>query len=162
MMCGRARFVLVDSLESVEVGRRATGCVVFPRELEIFEDHFPGHPIVPGTLLTEAMGQTAGWLLACTLRFERWPLLATIDQAKFYRRVLPGESIVLDAVIQSSRADAFELQTEARVNGRRVARARLLFRAERFADAEPEARALEQWARDTFARLTGGRSAVPS
>ena len=149
------RFVLVDRLLSVESGRRATACTVFPRDLEIFADHFPGRPIVPGTLLTEAMGQTAGWLLVSTLQFRQWPLLTTIDQAKFYRLVVPGAEIVIDAAMQSSRPEDFELQAEARVGGQRVARARFLFRADHLSADDPDARTLERWARQTFARLTG-------
>jgi 3-hydroxyacyl-[acyl-carrier-protein] dehydratase len=149
------RFVLIDRLLAVEAGRRATACKVFPRELEIFEDHFPGHPVVPGTLITEAMGQTGGWLLASTLEFRQWPVLTAIDQAKFYAFVLPGEKVVFEATIRSSRLEDFELTADARVGDRRVARARFLFRAEQLSADRPDAQALERWARQTFARLTG-------
>ena len=55
------RFVLVDRFLSVEPGRAATALKTFRPEDPVFADHFPGFPVVPGVLLTEAMGQTAGW-----------------------------------------------------------------------------------------------------
>ena len=58
------RFVLVDRFLSVEPGRSATALKTFPPDDPVFDDHFPGLPVVPGVLLTEAMGQAAGWALA--------------------------------------------------------------------------------------------------
>lgn len=149
------RFVLIDRLLSLEPGHRATARVMFPPTLEIFEDHYPNLPIVPGTLMTEAMGQTAGWLIASTLQFRRWPLLSMIDQAKFYRFVRPGEVVITDAVIHSSHPDDFEVHAEAHIDGKRVARARLLFHAEKRSHESPGDLAFDRWAHDTFVRLGG-------
>ena len=148
------RFVLVDRLLSVEPGKRATASMVFPPDLPIFADHFPGRPIVPGTLVTEAMGQTGGWLLVSTLGFRQWPLLTMIDQAKFYKFVLPGDELLMEATIQASRAEDFEVLAEARVDAQRVARARFLFRVEPLLREGDTTQALEEWARQTYARLT--------
>ena len=145
------RFALVDRLLSIEPGHRPTARVVFPPTLEIFEDHFPGQPIVPGTLLTEGMGQTAGWLITEMLAFRRWPLLTTIDQAKFYRIVRPGEEIVMTATIGSAREAAFEAHVEAHVDGRRVARARLLFQVVELSGGTSDA----GWIREAFAQVGG-------
>jgi 3-hydroxyacyl-[acyl-carrier-protein] dehydratase len=147
------RFVLVDRLLAIDPGRGISAQTVFPGSLELFADHFPGRPVVPGTLLTEAMGQAAGWLLSSMCSFQRLPYLIAIDQAKFFKPVFPGEEITLRATIQSARDSDFEINADAHVGGVRVARARLLFRIESLIDGDD--RPTERWARETFSRLGG-------
>ena len=77
------RFVLVSRFLAVVPGRSASAVARFDPEDEFFADHFPGFPIVPGTLLTEAMGQAAGGMLVPVAGEGRWPLLAMIERAKF-------------------------------------------------------------------------------
>ena len=149
------RFLLLDRLLELEPGKRAVGHAVFAPDLTLFEDHFPDRPLVPGTLLTETMAQTAGWLLAATLQFRRWPLLTLIDRAKFYKGVGPGEEIVVEAVIQSAHQTAFETRTAARVSGRRVASARLLFHVEEASHGSIASPRFESWARRSFVELGG-------
>ena len=149
------RFLLLDRLVELECGKRAVGHAVFARNLTLFDDHFPGRPIVPGTLLTETMAQTAGWLVAATLEFRRWPLLTLIDRAKFYSTVAPGEEITVEAVMRSVHQAAFETTTAARVAGHRVASARLIFHAEDVSRESAASLQLESWVRRTFADLGG-------
>ena len=149
------RFVLIDRLLALEPGRRASARVVFSSELEIFKDHFPGRAVVPGTLLTESMAQTGGWLLGRTVHFERWPVLTIVREAKFFRFALPGETIELDAVVHSSRSHDFEIHAEAQTAGRRLARARLLYHAQELPASTPETIAFQIWARETFTSLGG-------
>src|SRR5206468_7311420 len=118
------RFVLIDRLLELEPWKRAVATRTFSAEEEIFEDHFPGFPVVPGVLLTEAMGQTGGWLLSATLGFARWPLLTLVERATFRRFVRPGEELRLEAAVKTRREEDFEVRAEARVNGERVADAR--------------------------------------
>ena len=123
------RFVLVDRFLSVDVGRSATALKTFRPEDPVFEDHFPGFPVVPGVLLTEAMGQTAGWALAARLAPERFPLLLMVEKAKFRRFVRPGEEIRLEAEVDERRAGAWSARARASVRGERAAEARLVFHA---------------------------------
>src|SRR6266704_885259 len=58
-----------------------------PTTSTIFEGHFPGHPLMPGVLLLEAMAQTSGWLIIALTRFERMPFLVAFKQAKLRRFV---------------------------------------------------------------------------
>ena len=145
------RFVLIDRLDRVEPGTAASATMTFPADLEIFSDHFPGQPIVPGTLLVEAMAQTAGWTIAASLTFARWPLLVAIDRARFHRLVSPGETVTLSAEVKGAREDAWEVITRASCGATMVADARLLFRAFDL----PEREGAEAWGRDLFARLGG-------
>ncbi len=149
------RFVLIDELLELEPGRRAVARKTFAPGDPVFADHFPGVAVVPGVLITEAMGQTGGWLLAATLQFSRWPLLAMIDRAKFRRLAMPGDEIRLEAELRSSRGDDFEMATQAFVSGERVAEARLVFHAVTFSLGDAEARRFEEWARTLFRDIGG-------
>src|SRR6266702_7130899 len=68
-----------------------------PTASSIFEGHFPGHPLMPGVLLIEAMAQTAGWLIIAATRFERMPFLAAVKEAKLRTFVTPGQLLSLTA-----------------------------------------------------------------
>ncbi|MFN7986451.1 MAG: 3-hydroxyacyl-ACP dehydratase FabZ family protein [Thermoanaerobaculia bacterium] len=123
------RFVLVDRFLSVERGRAATALKTFRPEDPVFADHFPGFPVVPGVLLTEAMGQAAGWALATELAPGRFPLLLMVEKAKFRRFVRPGEEIRLEAEVEAPRGGVWPARARASVGGERVAEARLVFHA---------------------------------
>ena len=149
------KFVLIDRLIELDPGRRAAAVKTFLPEEEIFRDHFPGFPLVPGSLLIEAMGQTGGWLLAGTLGFARWPLLNMVDNAKFRRLVRPGEEIRIEASIRSMKESDFELTSEASVAGERAAGARFLFHAFLPTLAADGGQAFANWTRRTFESLGG-------
>jgi 3-hydroxyacyl-[acyl-carrier-protein] dehydratase len=148
------RFVLIDRLIEVDPGKRAVATMSFAGAHDVFADHFPGMPIVPGVLLTEAMGQTGGWLLAATRGFDAWPLLVMIASAKFRRLVRPEETLTLTASLRSGSRDTFEIDADARVGDQRVADCRLVFRTFAFNLGEAEQAQFREWATRTYARLT--------
>ena len=149
------RFVLLDRFVEV-TDDRAVALKTFSDDEDFLEDHFPGFPVIPGTLLAEAMGQTGGWLIARREGFRRWPLLTMIDSVKLRRFVRPGEEIRLETVIRSTTADGYETRGEASVDGRRVAEGRFLFRAFG-ADLAADRGRFERWTAATAGRLFGGR-----
>ena len=51
------RWGLVDEIEELVEGERASGWRTYPGSLPLFEDHFPGFPVVPGVLLMETLAQ---------------------------------------------------------------------------------------------------------
>ena len=140
------RFVLVSRFLAVEPGRSASAAVRFDPEDEIFEDHFPGMPLVPGTLLVEAMGQVAGGILVRAAGEGRWPLLVMIEQAKFRRPVRPGDEVRLEANVLSTRGAAARVRTAASVDGRRVAEATLVFHSVPLPEDAPRLAAFRAWA----------------
>jgi 3-hydroxyacyl-[acyl-carrier-protein] dehydratase len=126
---------------------------VFRPDDDYLEDHFPGFPVVPGVLLTEAMGQTGGWVILESLRFARFPLLTMVERAKFRRLVRPGEELTIEALVEQRGESDFFVRGEARVGDERAAEARLLFHA---FELPPDAsESLTGWGRATWARLTG-------
>jgi 3-hydroxymyristoyl/3-hydroxydecanoyl-(acyl carrier protein) dehydratase len=76
-------FQLIDRIVELDVsGRTIRTLAQVPQTSTIFEGHFPGHPLMPGVLLTEAMAQTSGWLIIGLTNFTRMPFLAGVKEAK--------------------------------------------------------------------------------
>jgi len=71
-----------------------------PEKHTIFEGHFPGFPIMPGVLLTEAMAQSSGWLILGVLKFARMPFLAIVKEAKMRGFVSPGQVLTIEAKLE--------------------------------------------------------------
>lgn len=71
-----------------------------PQDHSIFSGHFPGHPLMPGVLLTELMAQTCGFLLLSLNGFEKMPFLAVIKEVKLRSFVLPGTALVCKAIVE--------------------------------------------------------------
>lgn len=147
------RFVLLDEILTLEPGRRASARKVFSPDDDYLADHFPGFPVVPGVLLTEAMGQTGGWLILHHLDFSRLVLLVMVQHAKFRQLVLPGQEVYLEAELESAGKDDFVARGRARVGRRAVADARLVYRAFPLPRSPEVALQLTEWARATWARL---------
>ena len=86
-------FKLIDRIVDLNIDEKTiTVEAQVPTTHTIFEGHFPGFPIMPGVLLTEAMAQSSGWLLLGVMKFERMPFLAIVKEAKMRGFVSPGQS----------------------------------------------------------------------
>src|SRR6201999_1625638 len=85
-------FQLIDRIVDLDVsgGTIRTEAAV-PQESTIFEGHFPGHPLMPGVLLIEAMAQASGWLVLAATKFQRMAFLAAVKEAKLRSFVVPGQ-----------------------------------------------------------------------
>ncbi len=91
-------FQMVDRVLEINLVERVVRaeCVV-PEQSPVFDGHFPGYPLLPGTLMIEAMAQTGGWLVLAMLRFARMPFLAQVKAAKIRAPVGPGERLETEA-----------------------------------------------------------------
>jgi 3-hydroxyacyl-[acyl-carrier-protein] dehydratase len=121
------RFLLIDEILDLEPGQHIRATKTMDPGEELFEDHFPGFPVVPGVLLTEMMAQAAGKCLAADDAGRGWPMLAKITSAGFREWVRPGQPCVIEAWIRSSRARFATAECRIEVNGRLAAEASLLF-----------------------------------
>jgi 3-hydroxyacyl-[acyl-carrier-protein] dehydratase len=94
-------FQLIDRIVDLNLeAKTITVEARVPEKHTIFEGHFPGFPIMPGVLLTEAMAQSCGWLILGVLKFERMPFLAIVKEAKMRGFVSPGQVLTIDANLE--------------------------------------------------------------
>jgi 3-hydroxyacyl-[acyl-carrier-protein] dehydratase len=90
-------------------------------------DHFPGSPVMPGSLIIEGMAQTSGILLAEKLKFESLIVMAKIPKAIFHGWVYPGDTLIYDARILDAREDGGIVECSAKIGERPVAEAEYVF-----------------------------------
>jgi 3-hydroxyacyl-[acyl-carrier-protein] dehydratase len=101
----RYPFLLVDRILQCEPGKRAVGIKNVSFNEEFFQGHFPGHPVMPGVLIVEALAQTAAVPLLLSLpdREAKVPYFAGIEACRFRRPVVPGDQLRLEVEITSAR-----------------------------------------------------------
>jgi 3-hydroxyacyl-[acyl-carrier-protein] dehydratase len=119
----RAPFIFIDEVESVEAGIQAEARKRFDGEEPFFRGHFPGNPILPGVLLTEAMAQTAGIAIGGPGKMF---LLTAIRAMKFFRPIRPREEIHFWAKRVGEVNGLVQCTVEARVNRELVAEGQLI------------------------------------
>ncbi len=119
--CGlphRDPFVFIDRVIERVPDERAVCAKTFPETEPFFRGHFPGDPLVPGVILTEALAQTAGIAAGREGQSLR---LSAIRQMKFPRAVRPGEEIALRAEKMGGMAGLLQFRVVAEVRGQCVA-----------------------------------------
>jgi len=123
----RYPFLLVDKI--LELGKREiVGVKNFTADEPFFGGHFPGHPIVPGALIIEAMAQVAGvYLLNKSENQGKLAYFAGIDKARFRRPVVPGDQLVTRVRILNLRKTTGRVHAVSTVRGKMVAEALFLF-----------------------------------
>ena len=91
-------FQMVDRISALDPEARTirAECAV-PEASPVFEGHFPGHPILPGVLMIEAIAQTGGWLIMALSGFQRIAFLAQVKLAKMRAFVTPGQALTAEA-----------------------------------------------------------------
>ena len=125
----RYPFLLVDKIVEFEEGKQITGIKNVTINEPFFQGHFPGHPIMPGVLIIEAMAQVGG-----LLAFKSEPDKAEdkvvyfmgIDKAKFRSPVVPGDQIRLVLTVLKQRRAIWKFKGEAFVDDNLVAEAELM------------------------------------
>ncbi len=124
----RHPFLLIDTIEELEPGKRAVGkkCVTFSEPY--FAGHFPGNPVMPGVLIIEALAQTgAAAILSLPENKGKTAYFAGIDKAKFKQMVRPGDVLTLETQIIRTKGPIGVGEAVATVDGKLVAKAELTF-----------------------------------
>ncbi|MEA4893225.1 MAG: 3-hydroxyacyl-ACP dehydratase FabZ [Peptococcaceae bacterium] len=124
----RYPFLMVDRITDYIPGQWAKGikCVSFGEPH--FCGHFPGHPVMPGVLILEALAQV-GAVAILTEKENQGKIVffGGIKNARFKERVIPGQVLELECRLTARRGAVGFGQAEARVEGRLVCRAELSF-----------------------------------
>jgi len=126
----RYPFLMIDRILEFEADKRVVGLKNVTINEPFFQGHFPGHPIMPGVLLLEAMAQTGGVMALMSLPAEEVKkkvlYFMSIDKAKFRKPVLPGDQVRFELVLIKARGNIKSFKAEAKVDGAIVAEAEMM------------------------------------
>ena len=156
-------FILIDRLLSLQE-TQVVAEKIFKIEDPIFLDHFPGSPIVPGSLLLEGMAQSCGWWITWKNSGRSKSALLMAEGLQFRHFVRPGEIIRYEAKVLLSGEGRTRFQARAFVDSKMVAKGELSFAVFAIDDsAGPfQAETLGGWIDETFQRLQGPAAAEKS
>jgi 3-hydroxyacyl-[acyl-carrier-protein] dehydratase len=136
----RPPFLLVDRVTSWTPGVRLTAQKAVTMNEPFFAGHFPGHPVMPGVLVLEALAQACALLAILSLSAEdvrrKVTYLMGIDGARFRKPVVPGDRLELVVEITKQKGQVWKESGKALVDGQVVAEADFMAM---LADREPEA-----------------------
>ena len=125
------RYLLLDRITALEPPELARGHKCVSLTDDIFHDHFPGYPIMPGALILEGLAQLGGVLLEATMRArgreDLHALLTMVERAKFRRMIQPGDRLDYEAQTLQVSADGGAVRVHATIDGKKAAEAELMF-----------------------------------
>ena len=124
----RQPFLLLDTVEELIPGQRAVAkkCVTYNEPF--FQGHFPGEPVMPGVLIIEALAQAgAVAILSKEENRGKTAYFAAIDSAKFKKKVIPGDILILETEIIKSKGPMGIGKATATVDGKLAVTAQLTF-----------------------------------
>ena len=124
----RYPFLLVDKITEFEEGKYIKGVKNVTANEPQFTGHFPGNPIMPGVLITEALAQVgAVMLLSMPENKGKLGVFTGINGFKFRRQVVPGDTLVLEAELLTYRHGMGKAQVKATVDGQMAAGGEISF-----------------------------------
>ena len=124
MIPHRYPFLMIDRVVDVVADKTALGIKNVSINESFFQGHFPGHAVMPGVLLIEAMAQTAAVLVVHTLGPDAEGKLVyfmSIEHAKFRRPVVPGDQLHVHITKERNRGPVWKLRGEVKVDGQTAA-----------------------------------------
>jgi len=124
----RFPFLMVDRIIEGEQGKRCVGIKNVTINEPFFQGHFPGHPVMPGVLIIEAMAQVAGimaYLASDDSARDKVTYFMAIDNARFRKPVLPGDQLRIEVVTTMNKRGIWGVAGKAFVGSTLVTEADL-------------------------------------
>ena len=121
------RWIWIDKFIEFHSGESAVAIKNVTLAEEHLHDHFPGFSVMPGTLMIEAMAQTAGILVGEAKKFQEKVILAKIKKAVFFDYVRPGDTLELHAKIETISQEAASTMGKIIRSGDLIAEIDLMF-----------------------------------
>ena len=123
----RYPFLLVDRLIECK-GKKIIGLKNVTINEPFFQGHFPGHPIMPGVLILEAMAQVGGiGALSLSENLGKMAYFLSIKEAKFRKPVVPGDQLIIEVEIMKKKLSVLQVRATAKVAGEVVTEAEMMF-----------------------------------
>jgi UDP-3-O-[3-hydroxymyristoyl] N-acetylglucosamine deacetylase/3-hydroxyacyl-[acyl-carrier-protein] dehydratase len=124
----RYPMLLVDRILEIEPGKRIVGIKNVTINEPFFQGHFPGHPVMPGVLIIEAMAQTGGMMLMDSVDDPESKVVyfMSIDGVKFRKPVIPGDQLRFELEMLKFRGKTCRMRGVAYVDGKPAAEAEMM------------------------------------
>lgn len=133
------RWNLVDTFLTLKRHRYSRARKRLEGTEDFFEDHMPGYPMVPQTLMVEMIAQTGGVLYGVDIDFKKEVIFAKITEAEFPEVIQPPCDLDIEAEILEENESAVRLRGVVKANGRIAARAEIMLAAMESLDADATA-----------------------
>ncbi|REJ88523.1 MAG: beta-hydroxyacyl-ACP dehydratase [Planctomycetota bacterium] len=121
------RWFWIDRFVEFESGKRARAIKNVSLAEEHLHDHYPGFPVMPGSLMLEGMAQTGGILLGETHNFEHIVILAKVPKVTYHSWACPGDTLTYSAELLEVRKEGGITKVTATCGERLVAEAEIVF-----------------------------------
>lgn len=121
------RWIWIDRFLEFESGKRAVAIKNVSLAEEHLHDHFPGRPVMPNSLITEGIAQTAGLLVGEYHAFSKKVVLAKLTKAVFHFPAVPGDTLRYEAVINDINENGAAATATAKVGDRLQAEIEIMF-----------------------------------
>jgi len=121
------RWIWIDRFLEFEPGKSAKAVKNLSTAEDVFADHFPGYPVMPGSLILEGLAQTGGILVGQANDFREKVVLAKVPRATFHREALAGEELIYAVELLHLRPEGAAVQGKAWAGSELVVEAEIFF-----------------------------------